>query len=68
MLGESRKVARASGAEGPGATGLKEAREFNPLLDLIAPAFGLIALVAESVTLGGQRYRALIDSLSVQHS
>lgn len=66
MLGESRKVARASGAEGSEATGLKEEREFNPLLDLIAPAFGLIALVAESVTLGGpaiqSAYRLVIGA------
>ncbi len=66
MLGESRKSAGASGAEGPEATGVKEAREFNPLLDLIAPAFGLIALVAESVTLGGpavqSAYRLVIGA------
>jgi hypothetical protein len=53
MLGESRKSARAPGSQRAEATGLTEAKEFNPLLDLIAPAFGLVALLAESVTLGG---------------
>ncbi|CAB4669415.1 MAG: hypothetical protein F2894_03460 [Actinobacteria bacterium] len=66
MLGESRKSARASGAESEAGAGPTEAREFNPILDLIAPAFGLIALVAESVTLGGpaiqSAYRLVIGA------
>ena len=66
MLGEELKSARAGGGESPTATRLVTAKEFNPSLDLLAPAFGLIALIAESLTLGGptiqSAYRVVVGA------
>ncbi len=53
MLGENLNGDHAGRVSNTASTESRFSREFNPLLDLIAPAFGLIALVAESVTLGG---------------
>jgi hypothetical protein len=59
----SARVAAMTGIDRPVATVARHGQEFDPRLDLLAPALGLVALVAAGVDAGGNDVVAVLRTL-----